>query len=89
MYVIIVGMLLCKIVIYVYGLRWNFEVDRVRRNEEEMKQECYLRSVIVSFFEKVKYLRLIVILVVSFGVFGFFCGFCVKVILNIVFEFCK
>lgn len=34
-------------------------------------------------------LKIIVILVVSFGIYCFFLDFCVKVILSVVFDFCK
>lgn len=83
------GMLPCKIVIHAYGPRWNSEADRARRNEEETKQERYLRSAIASSLEKAKHLRSIAIPAVSSGVFGFPRGLCAKVILNTVLEFCK
>lgn len=38
---------------------------------------------------EVKYFILLVILGVSCGIYGFFCDFCVKIILDIVFEFCE
>ena len=83
------GMLPCKIVIHAYGPRWNSEADRVRRNEEETKQERYLRSAIASSLEKAKHLRSIAIPAVSSGVFGFPRDLCAEVILNTVLEFCK
>ena len=83
------GMLPCKIVIHAYGPRWNSEADRARRNEEETRQERYLRGAIASSLEKAKDLRSIAIPAVSSGVFGFPRDFCAEVILKTVLEFCN
>lgn len=83
------GMLPCKLVIHAYGPRWDDEADRARRNEEETKQERYLKYAITSSLKKAKDLRSIAIPAVSSGVFGFPCDLCAKVILDTVLEFCK
>jgi len=83
------GMLPCKKVIHAYGPRWDFEADRKRRDEEQTKQERYLRCAIASSLEKAKDLRSIAIPAVSSGVFGFPRDLCAEVILNTVLEFCK
>lgn len=83
------GMLPCKVVIHAYGPRWDSEADRKRRDEEETKQERYLRCAIANSLKKAKDLRSIAIPAVSSGVFGFPRDLCAKVILNAVLEFCK
>ena len=83
------GTLPCKLVIHAYGPRWDSEADRKRRDEEETKQERYLKCAIASSLKKAKDLRSIAIPAVSSGVFGFPRDLCAEVILNTVLEFFK
>ena len=83
------GVLHCKHIIHAYGPRWDFEADVKRRDEEETKQERYLRCAIASSLKKAKDMRSIAIPAISSGVFGFPRDLCAKVILNAVLEFCK
>ena len=83
------GMLPCKHIIHAYGPRWDFEADKKRRDEEETRQERYLRCAIASSLKKAKDLRSIAIPAVSSGVFGFPRDLCAEVILNAVLQFCK
>lgn len=71
------------------GFKWDIVVEIICKNGIKIFKECVFEIVIRNCFKEVVSLRFIVILVVSFGQFGFLCDFCVKVILDIVVDFCK
>ena len=81
--------LLCSEIIHIFGPKWDFTADKLRRNGTKTRQERVLNLAIKNCLMEAASLKSIAIPAVSSGVFGVPRDLCAKVILDAVVEFCQ
>lgn len=81
--------LLCSKIIHIFGPKWDFTADKLRRNGTKTRQERVFNLAIKNCLMEAASLKSIAIPAVSSGVFGVPRDLCAKVILDAVVEFCQ